>query len=129
MNLDRIRDFVAAVDSAVSTDQAVALVEAFACTDGQTVEGCLDNVAQSVGQAFVSGSMDFGEAMRLMADIYNALFVSGLLITSSGESLCYQMYWALDEGETGHESDGDGDPIEARALPAVRLLLEQNSTK
>jgi hypothetical protein len=123
MSLDRIPHFVAGLDNTGSTEAAVAVVENFARAEGLTVADYLDAVARLVGRSFVSGEMGHDDAMGLIAGIYNALFPSGLVITSNGETLLYQMYWALDEGEYGHESDGDKDPIDARALPAVRRVL------
>ncbi len=76
--------------------------------------------------------MRLDDAMGLMAVIYNGIFaeyssdqpISGYrLYRDDGESLFAQVYWALDEGEYGCETDGDLDPIEARVLPELRRIL------
>jgi hypothetical protein len=128
MNSDLVTRFVAALDAAPSTEAARSVVDDFAGTEGRVACEFLDEVALLVGEGFASGGVSFNEAMGTMAGIYNALFPSDLLIASNGESLTYQLYWALDEGEYRVESDGNTHPIEARALPAVRRLLAEQVT-
>jgi hypothetical protein len=120
MDRDLIERFVAALDAAVSVEAAVEVAEAFARADGVVPEDFLNNVALTVGQSFLSGRIDYGDAMGTMAGIYNALFQTRLAGVST---LVYEVYWALDEGEYGHESDGDLNPIQARAIPALRRAL------
>jgi hypothetical protein len=125
MGSDLVTRFVAALDAAHSTEAARSAVDVFAGAEGMAACEFLDEVALSVGEGFISGEVSFDETMGIMATIYGALFPSDLLIANEGESLTYHLYWALDEGAYPVERDGDTDPVEARALPAVRKLLAE----
>jgi hypothetical protein len=120
MDHDVIERFVAALDAAASVGAAVAVAEAFARVEGVVPEDFLNQVARTVGQSFLSERISYDDAMGTMAGIYNALFQSRV---AGVNTLAYEVYWALDEGEYGHESDGGLDPIQARAIPAVRRVL------
>ncbi|MEF7615345.1 hypothetical protein V4F39_15610 [Aquincola sp. MAHUQ-54] len=127
MDTGLITRFVAALEATPSTEAARSVVDDYAGARGRAASEFLNELAISVGEGFASGGIGFDEAMGTMAGIYNALFPSDLLIAKDGESLAYRLYWALDEGEYRVESDGNTDPIEARALPAVRRVLAEAS--
>ena len=118
-----------ALKSAESDDAVRDAVFISARSVGQDLSTHLSTLALDVAERVVAGEVNYDEAMRFTADVHSAFLASGEMYDVQGDSVFASVYWALDEGEYGHEIDGERGPIEARVLPTLRKIIrEQNAT-
>jgi hypothetical protein len=131
MSLDLSVRVVALIAAATTNEQLAVLLRGLAVEYQCTLDALLDCFALETARKFDAGRVSYDEAMGAMAATHAAILGEEVgLYTSSGEkTFAAKIYWALDEGEYGADSDQGRDPIDVRVRPLIKELLREAPTE